>query len=293
MPAKIKTPMISSIRSRLVVAALVLLASAAASAFAEDAPDWSFLPDRHVLVAEHDAIDYPCRTEVSLSRDLARNGDYLTYLVGNDIAWLGLDLGSGDRFAFGGMGFIRAEIELSSGGGALQCGDYQVGLCSSYAGRALAIELAYYHLSSHYGDDYLRDHSPSADDIGWEAFRLLVSLPEESPLRPYAVAECKTGRRPRDSIDDVASLLGGLAWTAPFRSFPARLSAETQLLLPDRDFAFGLRLDCPLIAARPARPGGRAFGHSLFLGWNRGPSKEGVFYGVMENRFTAGFSLTI
>jgi hypothetical protein len=273
--------------------ASILSALVASSALALGAEGWSFLPDRHVLSSIGGAIDFPCRTEVSLSRELAGDDGRLAYLVGNDLAFAGLDLDSGARLSIGGMGFIRAEFKLGSGGSELQCGDYQIGLCSGYAGRALNVELSFYHLSAHYGDELLRDGRKTADDIGWEAFRLAASRPEGSALRPYAALELKTGRRPRGEIDDRARLLGGLSLRAPSEALPLRLGAEALLALPERDMGFGIRIDCPLVRAAPARPGGRAFGHELFVGWYRGPSREGVFYGERENRVSAGFSLAI
>jgi hypothetical protein len=273
--------------------ALLCSAIVASSAMALGAEGWSFLPDRHVLSSIGGAIDFPCRTEVSLSRELSGDDGYLSYLVGNDLAFVGFDLDSGGRLTLGGMGFIRAEFKLGSGGSDLQCGDYQVGLCSGYAGRTLDVELSFFHLSAHYGDDLVRDGRPMADDIGWEAFRLAASLPEGSSLRPYAALELKTGRRPSEEIDDRASLLGGLSLRAPIEALPIRLSAEARLSLPGRDMGFGIRIDCPLVRAAPGRPGGRAFGHELFVGWYRGPCREGVFYGEPENRVSAGFSLTI
>ncbi len=260
-----------------------------------------FFPTERFTNNAHTALLRAPAIDVLYTYSTPDKRQYMSYNFGARFGLLSADFGDDLQAELGGGGGVFTRFELFTHSFDFIHADFLGVGTASVRYKKLVLETSLYHVSSHVGDDYIRNrHEGRAPwqreevfrNVGFEAIKQYAGY-RFSPLFETSLGfEYKPGRRPEGLIFYRASFFAGLRLDFLSIGVPVFFECEAELYDFKREPNFGARLgvylSCLFNTVFMGRdPGGREQ-HEFSIWYYYGNSKLGFFYKKRESLILAG-----
>ncbi|MBI9109499.1 MAG: DUF1207 domain-containing protein [Spirochaetales bacterium] len=241
----------------------------------------------------HNSIALSPETSFSFGYSSALANEIITFGAGGKIPFFSFKITDDLTVDSGAFGVISSIFAPFSASFDFIHVDYFAGAYSDIAFGNWLFELNVFHISSHLGDDLIKNTSPEIKNVGIESVRLYINRKFGKELYLSAGYEGKFGARPEDVIFYRNSMFLGFNLQLPdFWPYP-KLNIETELFSFSQLPNMGVRFSIPLNPANQIDEIQRTLRHEIFLAFYSGYSKKGFFYNSNELLLTGGFAFQL
>lgn len=227
--------------------------------------------------------------DVGITRDVFLNNEFATFNAGGQFHIIGASILEFLGIELGGLGLIRSEFDLFSPSFYHLGNDFHMGLILGLQLDQYRFESSFFHVSSHYGDNFSAENNHEVLNIGYETLRNQFLLPLGESLIVLGGVDWKLGRRPLDWIRDPLTAQLVLRWLSFGKNSPLSLESGFDYDVMQNSVDLAARLE--FLFSDPSQGWQEGGGHRFYVNIFKGKSSQGVYYLRDEFRISAGMVL--